>query len=74
MQFNISATGTVDVDDASAAPIAGTQVEAGKAMGYVQTYYGMEEIIPAINGRVIAVTGKQGDKVAKGEIVAFVQE
>jgi pyruvate carboxylase subunit B len=64
----------VDVDDASAAPIAGTQVEAGKAMGYVQTYYGMEEIVPAITGRVVAVTGKQGDKVAKGEIVAFVQE
>jgi len=63
----------VDVDDASASPIAGTKVEAGKAMGYVQTYYGMEEIIPAISGRIVAVTGKQGDNVAKGEIVAFVE-
>ena len=63
-----------DVDDASAAPIAGTAVKAGEAMGYVQTYYGMEEIIPAINGRVVAVTGRQGEDVAKGEIVAFIQE
>ena len=42
-------------------------------MGFVQTYYGMEEIIPAIDGRVVAVLGKQGEKVAKGEIIAFVQ-
>ena len=32
-----------------------------------------EEIIPAVTGRVVAVTGKQGKKVEKGEIVAFVQ-
>ena len=41
-------------------------------MGYVQTWDGMEEIVPAITGRVVAVTGRQGDKVAKGEIVAFI--
>ncbi len=64
----------VDVDDASAAPVAGTKVEAGKPMGYVQAYYGMEEIVPAVNGRVVATLGKQGEDVAKGEIVAFVQE
>ena len=64
----------VDVDDDSAAPIAGTAVKAGEPVGYVQTYYGMEELIPAVTGRVVAVTGKQGDKVAKGEIVAFIQE
>jgi pyruvate carboxylase subunit B len=63
----------VDVADDSAAPITGTKVEAGKAMGYVQTFYGMEEIIPAVNGRIVAVTGKQGNKVVKGEIVAFVE-
>ena len=62
-----------DVEDVSAAPVAGTEVEAGEAMGYIQTYYGMEEIIPAVSGRVVAVCAKQGDKVAKGEIVAFVQ-
>ena len=62
----------VDVDDDSAAPVAGTAVKAGVGIGFVQTYYGMEEIVPAIDGRVVAVLGKQGDKVVKGEIVAFV--
>ena len=64
----------VDVDDVSAAPVAGTKVEAGKPMGYVQAYYGMEEIVPAVSGRVVATLGKQGEDVAKGEIVVFVQE
>jgi pyruvate carboxylase subunit B len=63
-----------DVDDASTAPVAGTEVEAGKPMSYVQTYYGIEEIVPAVSGRIVAVCAKQGDMVAKGEIVAFVQE
>ncbi len=62
----------VDVDDDSAAPVVGTEVKAGVGMGFVQTYYGMEELVPAIDGRVVAVLGKQGEKVVKGEIVAFV--
>ncbi len=62
----------VDVDDDSAAPVAGTEVKAGVGMGFVQTYYGMEELVPAIDGRVVAVLGKQGEKVVKGEIVAFI--
>ena len=63
----------LDVDDESTAPIAGTEVKAGKAMGYVQTYYGMEDVIPAVDGRVVAVTGIQGANVVKGEIIAFVE-
>ena len=63
----------LDVDDDSTAPIAGTEVKAGKAMGYVQTYYGMEDVVPAVDGRVVAVTGTQGSKVVKGEIIAFVE-
>ena len=63
----------VDVKDASKAPVAGTEVKAGKPMGYVQTYYGLEEINPAVDGRVVATLGRQGETVAKGEIVAFVE-
>ena len=63
----------VDVDDASAAPVAGKAVKAGEPMGYVQTYYGMEPLVSAIDGRVVAVLGKQGETLQKGEIVAFVQ-
>ena len=63
----------VDVDDDSAAPVAGTAVKAGEPVGYVQTYYGREEIVPARDGRIVAVTAKQGKNVVKGEIVAFVE-
>lgn len=62
----------IDVEDESSAPVAGTKVEAGKACGYVQTYYGMEELIPAIDGRFVAVPAKQGKDVVKGEIVALI--
>ena len=62
----------VDVDDISTAPVAGRRVKAGETIGYVQTYYGMEELVAAIDGCIVAVTGKQGETVAKGEIVAFI--
>lgn len=63
----------IDVDDVSTAPVTGTEVKAGKAMSYIQTYYGMEEVIPACDGKIVAVCCKQGDFVAKGEVLAFVE-
>ena len=63
----------VDVDDASAAPIVGTAVKKGEVIGHVQAWYGMEEVVSAVDGRIVAVLGKQGENVAKGEIVAFVE-
>ena len=63
----------VDVDDASAAPAVGTAVKAGQVIGHVQAWYGMEEIVSAVDGRIVAVVGKQGDNVAKNEIIAFIQ-
>ena len=61
----------IDVDDRSEAPTEGTAVRAGEAAGYVQAYYGIEEVIPATDGRIVAVTAAQGAKVEKGEIVAL---
>lgn len=63
----------IDVIDDSKAPVAGTPVKAGEVCGYVQTYYGNEEVIPAVSGRIVAVTAPQGKDVVKGEIVAFVE-
>lgn len=63
----------IDVIDDSMAPVAGTPVKAGKVCGYVQTYYGNEEVISAVDGRIVAVTAPQGKDVVKGEIVAFVE-
>ena len=62
----------IDIDDESKAPVAGTPVKAGEPIGYIQTYYGMEEIVPAVDGRIVAVCAKQGDYIVKGEIVALV--
>ena len=61
----------VDVDDRSTAPVSGTAVRAGEPAGFVQTRYGMEPVLPPQDGRIIGVFARQGDKVAKGEIVAF---
>ena len=55
------------------APVAGTETKAGEALGYVQTRYGMEAIVPARDGRIVAVTGAQGESVVKGQIVAFIE-
>ena len=62
----------IDVVDDSKAPVAGTEVKAGQVCGYVQTYYGIEEIKSAVDGRIVAVTAKQGADVVKNEIVALV--
>ncbi|MDY3783284.1 MAG: oxaloacetate decarboxylase [Candidatus Cryptobacteroides sp.] len=64
----------LDVDDDSMAPVAGTAVTAGQPMGYIQTRYGLEELVPAVSGRVIAVTLAQGKSAVKGEIVAFIAD
>ena len=63
----------IDVVDVSKAPVAGTPVSAGKPCGYVQTRYGLEPIISAADGRIVAVPAAQGKDVVKGEIIAFAQ-
>ncbi len=62
-----------DATNSSSEPIVGTAVEGGEPMGYVQTYYGMEEIIPAVNGRIIEIKAKQGEMVSKGQVIALIQ-
>ena len=63
----------IDVVDESKAPAVGTKVKAGKVCGYVQTPYGMEEIVAAVDGRLVAVTAAQGKDVVKNEIVALIK-
>lgn len=64
----------VCVDDDSKAPLAGTAVTVGKPIGYVQTYYGIEEILPSASGRIIYTPAAQGKDVAKGEVIAFIKK
>ena len=63
----------VDVTDASSAPVVGTPVRAGEVIGHVQTNYGMEEVLSAVEGHIVMVSAAQGQSVAKGEIVAYVE-
>ncbi len=53
-------------------PVVGTSVEAGTPVGYVQTYYGLEEIMPAAGGRMVAVCAGHGSEVERGQTLAFV--
>ena len=63
----------IDVTDKSSSPVAGTLVRAGEVLGHIQTAYGMEEVVSAVDGRIVSVSAGQGRNVAKGEIVAFVE-
>ena len=62
----------VDVADRSTAPAVGTKVEKGEACGYIQAFYGIEQL-PAVSGQIVAVTAAQGKKVEKGEIIALIR-
>ncbi len=55
--------------DTTTAPTVGTDVEAGKPVAYLQTYYGIEEVLAPARGRISAVCAKQGDFVTKGQIL-----
>ena len=64
----------IDVDDVSMAPVIGTPANSIEPIAHIQTYYGLEEIIPVCNGRIVAVCAKQGDMVTKGQILAYIQK
>ena len=64
----------IDVDDVSCAPVLGSIVKAGEPMAFIQTYYGLEEVVPAVSGRIVSVSAKQGDSVSKSQILAHIQQ
>ena len=63
-----------DVTQASSNPNIGDKVEAGRPVCFVQTYYGLEEIKANFDGKIVMVVANHGDKVVKGEILAFIAE
>ena len=64
----------IDVDDVSCAPVLGSIVKAGEPMAFIQTYYGLEEVVPAVSGRIVSVSAKHGDSVFKSQILAHIQQ
>ncbi|HNW67373.1 MAG TPA: oxaloacetate decarboxylase [Bacteroidales bacterium] len=55
-----------------AAPI-GTTYREGDCICHIDAYFGMEEIKSLFTGKLISVVAQQGDKVKKGDIIAFMK-
>ncbi len=70
-------TGTVlwevAVEETSMAKPLGTAYEEGDIVCFVSAYFGNEEIKTLYKGKLCAVVAQQGDKVKKGDIIAFVE-
>ena len=62
-----------DVADVSTAPNIGSEFKQDKPVCYVEAYFGPMEVPAPINGRIVAITAKQGDNVEKGEILGFIE-
>ncbi len=62
----------VDVDDVSTAPVVGTSVKEGDVVCFVQTYYGIEEVKALTSGKIIQIETKQGAKVQKNQVLAYI--
>jgi pyruvate carboxylase subunit B len=63
----------LDMADDSKAPIAGKKVKAGDVIGHIQAFYGIEDVVSAVDGIVVSATAAQGDNVVKGQILALIQ-
>lgn len=62
----------IDVDDVSSAPVIGTKVKEGDVVCFVQTYYGIEEVKALTSGTIVQIETKQGAKVQKNQVLAYI--
>ncbi len=62
----------IDVDDVSTAPVIGTQVKEGQPVCFIQTYYGIEEVKALASGKIVQIETKQGVKVQKNQVLAYI--
>ena len=62
----------VDVDDVYTAPVIGTEVKEGDTICFLQTYYGIEEVKALASGKIIQIETKQGAKVQKNQVLAYI--
>ena len=63
----------LSVDEKSMAKPIGTSVKEGDTVCFVAAYYGNEEVHALYGGKIIEVVAQQGDKVQKGDVIAFVK-
>jgi len=63
----------LSVDEQSMAKPLGTAYKEGDVVCFVNAYYGNEEVHAPYNGKLLEVIVQQGEKVKKGDIIAFIK-
>jgi pyruvate carboxylase subunit B len=63
----------LEVNEKSLSKPLGTPFKEGDIVCWVSAYYGHEEVKTLYTGKLCAVVHQQGDKVKKGDIIAFVE-
>ncbi|PXV63520.1 pyruvate carboxylase subunit B [Dysgonomonas alginatilytica] len=62
----------IDLADESTAPVVGTPVKEGDIIAFIQAYYGIEEVKALKSGKIVQIETKQGAKVQKNQVLAFI--
>ena len=62
----------VDGEKSMAKPV-GTPFKTGDTVCMVETYYGMEPVASLFDGKLLEIVAEQGQKVNKGDVIAFVK-
>lgn len=62
----------IDLADESTAPVVGTSVKEGDIIAFIQAYYGIEEVKALKSGKIVQIETKQGAKVLKNQVLAFI--
>ena len=63
----------LSVNEASMAKPLGTEFAENGILCFIQTYYGQEEVRVPVGGKLVEVLARQGDKVQKGDLIAFIK-
>ena len=62
-----------DVDDKSSAPVVGSEFKKGDTVCFIEAYYGLEPVKALADGKIVQIETKQGAKVEKNQVLAFVE-